>query len=138
MTEIKKDPNYYNPLDKFLSQNTVSTINRETYLICNLTDKINKITVSLVFLRDWDSIECGSFENCIIPNKGAVFTFPCYWVCVPKELAFPYLTSIVDTFYAEYVSKWLGGTFVGESSNDTSSSGGTNNLPSCCPCQPII
>ena len=138
MVEIKRDPNYYNLLDKFLSQNTVSTINRETYLICNLTDKINKITVSLVFLRDWDSIECGSFENCIIPNKGVVFTFPCYWVCVPKELAFPYLTSIVDAFYGEYVSKWLGGIWTEGNNNDTSSSGGTNNLPSCCPCQSII
>ena len=122
----------YKELDKFLASKTVADINRETYLIFNLKDTINKISVSLVFIRDCENIECGNFESCIIEGKGAVFVVPCYWLCVPKELGYEYLTSIIDTFYAEHVAVWLNSTWV-----DSGNNGNTNNNPgnACgCPC----
>ena len=131
---ITRPSNYYRKLDGFLAEKTVADINRETYLICNLEDLTNKITVTLVFMRECENIECGSFESCVIENKGAVFVFPCYWLCVPKELAYTYLTSIVDEFYSEHVSAWRDGTWVGNS-NSTGSNVGTGNNNNCgCPC----
>ena len=112
----------YRELDKFLLSKTVADINRETYLICNLKDTVNKISISLVFIRDCENIECGNFESCIIEGKGAVFVVPCYWLCTPKELGYEYLTSIIDTFYAEHVATWLNSTWV-----DNRNTGNTNN-----------
>lgn len=95
-------------LDVFFANKTIHDVNRDTYLICNLNDTLNKINISLVFLRDWDSLESDSFNQVIIEGKGAVFQFPCYWVSVPKELAMGYITYIINTFYDEYVSRWIG------------------------------
>ena len=128
---VTKPANYYRKLDGFLAGKTVADINRETYLICNLEDLTNKITVSLVFMRECENIECGSFENCIIENKGAVFVFPCYWLCVPKELAYTYLTSIIDEFYNESVSMWLNGSVTGGNTGNAITNGTNNNV---CPC----
>lgn len=131
-TTITRPSNYFRKLDQFLVERTVADINRETYLICNLEDLTNKITISCVFIKDCENIECGSFENCIIPNKGAVFVFPCYWLCVPKELAYTYLTSVIDEFYSEYVTQWTGGIWIG---GNNSSGATNNNLNNCgCPC----
>lgn len=109
-------------LDKFFANKTIHDVNRDSYLICNLNDNANKVTVCLVFLRDWDSLESDSFNQVIIEGKGAVFQFPCYWVSVPKELTMGYITYIIETFYEEYVSKWVSG-----GSNSTSGSTGSNS-----------
>lgn len=134
MSDILTRPvNCYNELDRFLATKTVADINRETYLICNLKDKINKISVSLVFIRDCENIECGNFESCIIEKAGAVFVVPCYWLCVPKELGYEYLVSIIDAFYSEHVSAWLNATWVGDANNN-SSSNNNGGLNCGCPC----
>lgn len=93
-------------LDKFFAEKTIIDIDRNSFLVCNLEDKPNKITISLVFMRDWDSLETDSFNSVIIQNKGAVFTFPCYWVSIPKELAMAYIQYIIDDFYMNEVNKW--------------------------------
>lgn len=128
---ITRPHNYYKKLDSFLAEKTVADINRETYLICNLEDLTNKISVSLVFMRECENIECGSFESCIIENKGAVFVFPCYWLCIPKELSYTYLTSIIDAFYSENVSAWLNSTSNSTIGNNNVNLG--NNICGC-PC----
>ena len=102
---IVLDDNYFKPLDEFFAKNTVTNVNRDAYLACNLFDKANNIHISLVFLRDWDSLETDSFNQVIIQGKGAVFTFPCYWISIPKELAFTYIKYIVQAFYDDEVSK---------------------------------
>lgn len=95
-------------LDEFFAKKTVHDVNRDAYLVCNLQDFTNKVTISLIFLRDWDSVESDSFNQVIIEGKGVVFQFPCYWVSVPKELTIGFITYIIDTFYDQYVSKWVG------------------------------
>lgn len=130
MNNINIPSSWYKELDKFLTSRTVSDINRETYLICNLKDTTNKITVSIVFIRDCENIECGNFESCIIDGKGAVFVVPCYWLCVSKELGYDYLTSIIDAFYEEHVSGWF---------NNNMDTGNVNNgiTGTGCGCQCI-
>ena len=92
-----------NTLDKFLAENTLTSIDRHTYLVCGLEDKDRKITVCLVFVRDWhiDAIADGEYRQTIVEDKGVVFTLPAYWLCVPKELVFPYLTYLIDNYYSE-------------------------------------
>lgn len=107
-------------LDEFFANKTIHDVNRDSYLVCNLHDVANKVVISLIFLRDWDSLESDSFNQVIIEGKGVVFTFPCYWISVPKELCMEYFNYIIKTFYEEYVSKWISGN---------TSSGG-NNLDS--------
>lgn len=128
------DKAYFKPLDDFFALKTIHDVNRDTYSICNLFDKANNICVSLVFLRDWDSLETDSFNQVIIEGKGAVFTFPCYWLSVPKELAYTYLTYIVQTFYDEYVVKWTNSANSNIGSNGDITSGTNNN--NGCYCQP--
>lgn len=119
-------------LDTFFANKTIHDVNRDAYLVCNLHDHINKIVVSLIFLRDWDSLESDSFNQVIIEGKGVVFTFPCYWVSVPKELCMEYFNYIIKTFYDDYVTNWL--------SNNTSNNtnGGNTNTgfspPNGCGC----
>lgn len=130
MAIITRATNYFKPLENFLIKHTTADVNRETYLICHLDDVVNKIKVSIVFLKRCENIECGSFESCIIEREGAVFTVPCYWVDIPNELSLTYLTSIIDTFYADHVASWLNGTWVGSSSTG----GGSNNAGDICEC----
>lgn len=130
---IVLDDNYFKPLDEFFAKNTVTNVNRDAYLVCNLFDKSNNIHVSLVFLRDWDSLETDSFNQVIIQNKGAVFTFPCYWISVPKELAYTYIKFVIQAFYDEYVTDWLGNVNSGSTSNigGGNSNNGMTNCPPC-------
>lgn len=128
------DKAYFKPLDDFFALKTIQDANRDAYSLCNLFDKTNNIHVSLVFLRDWDSLETDSFNQVIIEGKGAVFTFPCYWMSVPKELSYTYLTYIVQTFYNEYVSQWINNSNTGSGSNG-GITGSTNNNNTCY-CQP--
>lgn len=111
-------------LDTFFANKTVHDVNRDSYLVCNLTDNINRITISMIFLRDWDSLESDSFNQVIIEGKGVVFTFPCYWVSVPKELSMEYFNYIIKTFYDEYVSAWLN---ISNNTGNTGNSGNMNN-----------
>lgn len=132
---IVLDDNYFKPLDDFFAKNTVTNVNRDAYLVCNLIDKSRNVTVSLVFLRDWDSLETDTFNQVIIQDKGAVFTFPCYWISIPKELAYTYIKYVVQTFYDEYITQWFGDN---NSSGGSINNGGMNNgnimYPGCnCP-----
>ena len=122
-------------LDEFFATKTVHDVNRDSYLVCNLNDFVNKVTLSLIFLRDWDSLESDSFNQVIIENRGVVFTFPCYWVSVPKELCMEYFIYIINTFYDEYVSKWKGNNNNNNNNNNSSSIGnGNNNINNNCGC----
>ena len=95
-----------NTLDAFFKEKTIIDVDRNSYLVCNLDDSRLKIKISLVFMRDWDSIESDNYNSVILENKGAVFTFPCYWVSVPKELAMVYFEFIINEFYETEVSTW--------------------------------
>lgn len=95
-------------VDTFFSEKTVHDVDRCSYLICNIHDKPNKITISLVFMRDWDTIESNKYNTLLIDNVGAVLTFPCYWPSIPKELAITYITKIIDKLYAEHINSWIG------------------------------
>lgn len=132
---IVLDESYFKPLDDFFAKNTVTNVNRDSYLVCNLFDKTNNIHVSLVFMRDWDSLETDSFNQVIIQGKGVVFTFPCYWISVPKELAYTYIKFVVQSFYDEYVSEWVqnssGSTGNNSGTNSGNSSNGLSNCPPC-------
>lgn len=128
---IVLDENYFKPLDDFFAKNTVTNVNRDSYLVCNLFDKTNNIHVSLVFMRDWDSLETDDFNRVVIQGKGAVFTFPCYWISVPKELAYTYIKYVVQAFYNDDVAGWIGDNsgFIGnDNSNNT---GNSTNYPPC-------
>lgn len=105
-------------LDTFFANKTIHDVNRDSYLVCNLHDNINKVIVSLIFLRDLDSLESDSFNQVIIEGKGVVFTFPCYWISVPKELSMEYFNYIIKTFYDEYVSAWNGNPNTGNTNNN--------------------
>lgn len=132
---IVLDESYFKPLDDFFAKNTVTNVNRDSYLVCNLFDKPNNIHVSLVFMRDWDSLETDSFNQVIIQGKGAVFTFPCYWISIPKELAYTYIKYVVQAFYDEYVAEWIKNTSGSiNNSGNTSSGNGTTNGSNCPPC----
>lgn len=126
---IVLDDNYFKPLDEFFAKNTVTNVNRDAYLVCNLFDKTNNIHVSLVFLRDWDSLETDSFNQVIIESKGAVFTFPCYWISVPKELAYTYIKFVIQAFYDEYVTNWI----VSSSDSINNNGNNSNNNGMICP-----
>ena len=119
-------------LDKFFSEKTINDVDRSTFLVCNLNDPINKITISLVFMRDWDSIEPDGYNSVILQGKGAVFTFPCYWVSIPKELAMAYFTYLLEDFYSNEVNGWFG---IGDGSSGNGSGNGGNGCG--CPCGAI-
>ena len=118
----------YNTLDKFFSEKTVQDVDRNTFLVCNLNDMPKKITISLIFIKDWHTDDYTDYNELTIKNKGAVFTFPSYWVSVPKELAITYFQYIIDKFYEEEVSKWDTGIAPG---------GDGNNNGCGCPCQTV-
>lgn len=121
-------------LDEFFAKKTILDVNREAYLVKNLQDFENKVTISLIFLRDWDSLESDSFNQVIIEGKGAVFTFPCYWVSVPKELCMEYFSYILKTFYDEYVINWVSASNSNNSNSNTNNGNLSGTVPGCnCP-----
>ena len=117
-------------LDTFFAGKTINDVDRNTYQVCNLNDNRIRLTISLVFMRDWDSIETDNYNSVILENKGAVFTFPCYWISVPKELSMTYFEYIINSFYDTEVSKWeiVQGLLSG------GSSGSTDTDDDGCPC----
>ncbi len=138
MTDRMKDT-----LDKFFTQKLITDVDRNTYLVCNLEDIRFKITISIVFMRDWNSIESDSYNSVIIENKGAVFTFPCYWISIPKELAMSYFEYIINDFYTSEVLKWdiaknfINGFNADLSSNNTSCNCIKNQISQTSQC-PVI
>lgn len=125
-----KPVNLLNALDKFYAEKTITDVNRETFLICNLKDSSKKITISLVFMKDWDVLEPSDYDQVIVQNKGAVLTFPCYWVSVPKELAIPYFEFIIDELYKNEFDNWNTGS-------GTTSDTGNNGSGCNCPCNQV-
>lgn len=113
-------------LDEFFAKKTCQDVDRSTFLHISLEDKTNKITLTFIFMRDWDATEYDDFSRVIIERKGAVFTFPPYWICVPKELAIPYFEYIITDFYNEYVSKWV------SEGNTSNNQDGCCNIPNHC------
>ena len=113
-------------LEKFFAEKTIQDVDRNTFQICNLRDKTNQVTISLVFLKDWDSLETDDYNSVVIAKRGVVFTFPCYWLSIPKELCMTYMEYIIDDFYDKYVSEW---------NNGSSGDGSGSTPPGCdCPC----
>lgn len=96
----------HSTLDKFFSEKTITDVDRNTFLVCNLIDRRYKLYISLVFMRNWDSIESNDFNQVILEDKGVVFTFPCYWVSIPKDLVIPYMEYIIDDFYKNTAKEW--------------------------------
>lgn len=131
---ILPDKKVFDTLDSFFAAKTIQSVNRDVYSVCNLQDHVNKITVSLIFMRDWDGIEYDKYDHVIIENKGAVLVFPSYWLSVPKELAFEHFVNIVNKFYADYVTQWISNN--NSSSNDPGIGSGSSNNSNNCVCYP--
>lgn len=125
-----------NELDKFFAGKTIQDIDRSSFLVCNLVDKRIKITISLVFMRDWDSLETDSYNSVIIENKGVVFTFPGYWVSIPKELAMTYFEYIINDFYQSTVSEWDIASGLVSGGSNSSGAGCNCNCPPAKPPRP--
>lgn len=123
---------FFNALDTFLAEKSCNDVNRDTYLVHNVEDTINKITVSIVFLREWHTdINDDEYGQIVIPNVGAVITVPGYWISVPKELAFTYLKEIINQFYNDFVSGWKAAEVTQQLSSMTNNSSNTNNSCQC-------
>lgn len=123
---------FFNALDTFLAEKSCNDVNRDTYLVHNVEDTINKITVSIVFLREWHTdINDDEYGQIVIPNVGAVITVPGYWISVPKELAFTYLKEIINQFYNDFVSGWKAAEVTQQLSSVTNNSNNTNNSCQC-------
>ena len=127
--EIKQE--ILKELDSLFASRTIQDVNRNEYSICNLRDKDNKITISLVFMTRWHSLETDSYNVVTITGNGAVVTLPCYWISIPKELAMPYLKYIIEELYTEEFSKWIDSDGTGSSSGSSGSGTGCgcNNTP---------
>lgn len=128
-----KPANLLNELDKFYAEKTITDVDRNTFLTCNLKDPIKKITISLIFMKDWDVLEPDDYSRIVVQNKGAVLTFPCYWVSVPKELAIPYFEYIIDELYKDEFDNWNNGF---DSSSGSGNSGSGNDGCNC-PCNQV-
>ena len=120
-----------NQLDKFFAEKTTPDVDRNTFLVCNLNDRTNKLTISLVFMRDWHNLEYDDYNQIVLKEKGCIFVLPSYWVSIPKELAMTYIKSLIDDFYNSEVSKWNNGS----GSSGDGSSGGSSGSGNNCPCQ---
>lgn len=127
---ITIDKKIWDDLDKFFASKTIQDIDRNTFLHCGLRDNINKISISLVFTKHYDISESDNYNYVAIANEGAVFTFPCHWVSIPKELAMPYFKTIITEFYNNEVSNWK------NSNANIGNSTGGNNSDNGCGCRP--
>ncbi len=102
-------------IGKFLKEKTIQDVDRNTFLIHNMNDPVNKISISLVFMRDSaTSMEITEYGLIRLSGKGAVFIFHPYWISVPLDLASAYVESVVDEFYEMDVSAWVGGDTQGQ------------------------
>lgn len=92
-------------LDKFFAEKTIQDIDRNSFLMCNLTDPVQKINISLVFKRDYNG-DSNSFDDLIIKDKGVVFIFPGYWISIPKDLSMAYFEFVINDFYEKHADVW--------------------------------
>lgn len=106
-------------LDKFFADIVIADVDRNSFRVCSLEDKVNKLTICLVFLRDWHGLDTDSYNSVVIEGNGVVFTIPAYWTCVPKELAMPYLISIIEDYYRQE------GIISGDSSSNSNTGNGS-------------
>lgn len=93
-------------LNKFIVGNSIANVERTPYLNLNIIDKENGITISIVFVRDFGTMEADDVSTIEIQGKGAVFLIPGYWLGVNQTLAINYITYIIKDFYKEHVSEW--------------------------------
>lgn len=117
-----------NSLIQFLKEKSASDINRTTYLVCNLEDKPRKLKISLVFIKDWHSLIADECSYLPIEDKGAVFTFPSFWLSIPIDLSIPFLTNTIDDYYRDELHIYdetinNGGTGTNNPNNTPNSSG---------------
>ena len=118
--------NMRSKLDKFFSEKTIMDVDRSSFLNLELKDNSKKITICLIFLKDWNNIECNGYDIVLIKGVGAVLIFPAYWVSVPKELCMSYFTSVIDSLYNDY--------FNTGNSNSDQMTGSNNHICGCPPC----
>lgn len=89
-------------LDKvmeILQSNTSAVIDRSPYTVFDVNDNPNNLIISLVFVRDCNTLELNECLNTIIAGKGAVITLPGYWMGVSTDLAFPYIKNAINECY---------------------------------------
>ena len=127
------DPNIWKSLDKFFAEKTIHDVDRNTFLTHTLDDYINGIKITLVFTKRYSIDESDTYNYVAVSGVGAVFTIPCYWVSVPKELAMPYFKYIITDFYEKDVTSWKDGN------NSSSIGNGSGTYPNntgcgCPPC----
>jgi hypothetical protein len=113
-------------LDLFFATKTASDIDRTTFLVCNLHDTENMLTISLVFIKDWHSLVADEYGLVTIDGKGAIFTLPSFWLSIPKELAMPFFTKLIDNYYSGDYDDDNMNTGTGSGNGNTSSSIGNN------------
>lgn len=128
------DNKIWDTLDKFFATKTIQDIDRNTFLNCVLKDNINKVTITLIFTKNYNISEADSYNFVSISPEGAVFTFPCYWISVPKELAIPYFKFIISKFYDEEISKWTNSNNSNNGPSCSNTGGANNNCNCCTPC----
>ena len=126
-------------LKKFLGCNSIASIDRTSYLIWPYTDKLNKVDLSIVFVRDCHNMDYTDFRQVGIETKGAVFIVPGYWLGVQKDLSYNYLKYIIDDYYREnnlLTSSDLGSGLItggsGGSTTGSTGSGNNNCNSNCC------
>lgn len=117
-------------LDKFFADIVIADVDRNSFRVCALEDKVNKLTICLVFMRDWHGLDTDSYNSVVIEGNGVVFTIPAYWTCVPKELAMPYLISIIEDYYRQ--EGIVSGIGSGGSSTDANTGNGSTGGGNCC------
>lgn len=127
MTELMK-----RDLDKFLTERTITDVDRTKFIPFVLRDGVNKLTICLMF-----NCNCHSYEDpTIIPCEytGVVIHLPAFWVEVPKELAFTYIIDQINQIYCEIFKQWQ---IDGNIGGNTGTSCPPLSNPGCnCPCDP--
>lgn len=120
-------------LDLFFATKTANDIDRTTFLVCNLHDTENMLTISLVFIKDWHSLVADEYGLVTIDGKGAIFTLPSFWLSIPKELAMPFFTRLIDNYYSgDYDDNMTAGSGNGNTSPSIGNNimlSGNNNCP---------
>jgi hypothetical protein len=117
-------------LDNFLATKTCTDIDRTKFIPFDFNgkrDKKNNLTTCLVFNCNCHSYEDPTFIQC--EYTGVVVHLPAFWLEVPKELAYTYISGILtDDLYGGIYKQWSISGKIGTSGSDTSSSTSSN----CC------
>ena len=113
-------------LDTFLSEKTITDVDRTKYIPFVYKDTTNKLTTCLMFNCNGHNYEDPIILGC--EYTGAVIHLPAFWVEVPKELAFNYIRKLIIGLYEEQYSQWYEAGLIGDIPNSDNNS---NNA--CCP-----